>query len=818
MSPRPPSPAPISAHPWRLWAGRITLLVLAPLIFFGTVEAGLRIAGYGDPTDFFQRMVDDSGKEITVENPYFGERFFRRHLPRTPAWNLFSLPNPAVPRIAIIGESAAQGYPLQKIGLASMLEGILEILYPGRRFEFINACMTSINSHVLAEIVPEILAQKPDLTILYMGNNEVVGPYGPGTPFTAWTRHRGLIWLDKKLFSLRSYQLMQDLIGRILPRPQLSWEGFQMFSGLRVAPSSRALRDTREAFRRNLEAMVSELLAARSKVILCTVAVNLADWGPSGTVPLAADSPAGPLLVEGKSLLAAGSHERAVEILRRAADAEPGSAEIFFYLGRAWHEGGYIEEARKAYGKARDLDEHRFRADSAINEIIRQTARKFADRGVVLVDAERDLVPEGIPGRGEFTEHVHLTFEGMQRLAMRVAGGLSPLIPGLGEPRPLSSVEEKELRDRLFFTPFDEVVLAAVARGIGEIEIFQTRPGAAETTEFWAARERELRRVHPLDANQLVTFYRQAVGVRPGDVRHEASLADYFFRMGRTQEAAQVGRRVLARKPTYFEGYRFLAEEAKAGEEWDRAGDLYRKALAIYRFLPDAHKNLGDLARRDGNLAGARRAYESAFSLDASNVGAALALAEIHAGQGNRRRAQATLETARDRNPKEAVVFQALGRLYAAEGENKAARQAYTQALLLNPEMSPWELLRFASDSLDTRQQKELFLAYEQRFGKEADLYNNFAWLLATSPEESVRDPARAIRLARRAVELSPEPNAHFYGTLAAAEASGGNFAEACRAIEEAIRILKKSSLPVDQQMRMYKFFKENKPFLDFGV
>ena len=62
---------------------------------------------------------------------------------------------------------------------------------------------------------------------------------------------------------------------------------------------------------------------------------------------------------------------------------------------------------------------------------------------------------------------------------------------------------------------------------------------------------------------------------------------------------------------------------------------------------------------------------------------------------------------------------------------------------------------------------------------------NNLAWLLATAPVESVRDPARAVALAKRAVAL--DRSAMFLDTLAEAYYAGGRLDDAVAAGREAL-------------------------------
>jgi Tfp pilus assembly protein PilF len=64
--------------------------------------------------------------------------------------------------------------------------------------------------------------------------------------------------------------------------------------------------------------------------------------------------------------------------------------------------------------------------------------------------------------------------------------------------------------------------------------------------------------------------------------------------------------------------------------------------------------------------------------------------------------------------------------------------------------------------------------------------HNNLAWLLSTGPKEQ-RDPAEALLLARKAVELEPGRNDSL-NTLGVALYSVGQFAEAIPVLEQSLR------------------------------
>jgi tetratricopeptide (TPR) repeat protein len=67
-----------------------------------------------------------------------------------------------------------------------------------------------------------------------------------------------------------------------------------------------------------------------------------------------------------------------------------------------------------------------------------------------------------------------------------------------------------------------------------------------------------------------------------------------------------------------------------------------------------------------------------------------------------------------------------------------------------------------------------------------SEALSQLAWLLATSPRADRRDGARALALARRALELSAGKQAGTWTALDVAYAETGQFAEAIKAAEKA--------------------------------
>ena len=199
-------------------------MLVVPLVVFGALEGALRLAGYGYPTGLFRKMRV-GGQEYLVENDKFSLRFFPPELARTPEPSRMKTPKPAgTYRIFILGESAAMGDPAPAFGPVRYLEMLLRERFPGAQFEVINVAVTAINSHVILPIARECARREGDLWIIYMGNNEMVGPFGAATVFGAQAPPRSFVRLSLAFQKLRLGQLMESLIRALASRssaPQL---------------------------------------------------------------------------------------------------------------------------------------------------------------------------------------------------------------------------------------------------------------------------------------------------------------------------------------------------------------------------------------------------------------------------------------------------------------------------------------------------------------------------------------------------------------------------------------------------------------------
>jgi tetratricopeptide (TPR) repeat protein len=94
-------------------------------------------------------------------------------------------------------------------------------------------------------------------------------------------------------------------------------------------------------------------------------------------------------------------------------------------------------------------------------------------------------------------------------------------------------------------------------------------------------------------------------------------------------------------------------------------------------------------------------------------------------------------------------------------------------------------------------------------------LHSRFAWVLATSRDDEIRDGARAIRHAQRALQLAGQHDVIVWDTLAAAFAEDGRYDDAIAAIDAAIATATANGLRglLPDLQRHAQSFREHRPW-----
>ena len=168
--------------------------------------------------------------------------------------------------------------------------------------------------------------------------------------------------------------------------------------------------------------------------------------------------------------------------------------------------------------------------------------------------------------------------------------------------------------------------------------------------------------------------------------------------------------------------------------------------------------------------------------------------AAISAGSGNYDQAIGELEELLKIMPKNAELLYQIGLLYSINKESTKAIDKFTEALADSPTKDFKIYLSRGNAYLNIGKHAEAVKDYEEALKLKPDdsgLLNNFAWVLATSPDNKLRNGKRAIELAQKACEETEYKAPHILSTLAAAYAETGDFADAVKWSSKAVELAK---------------------------
>lgn len=572
-------PAPANSSR-RIWLFRLAASTVVPALLLLLLESGLRIANVGYPTGFLVRIP---GREAVTGNPRFGWRFFPRAQSRTPVMlNLPAVKSNNTVRIFLLGSSAALGMPEPAYGVARILEAMLRETFTNTQFEVVNAAMTAVNSHAVLPIARDCAKHAPDLFVIYEGNNEVVGPFGPGTVFQGYSPGLAGIRARLRTRSTRTGQAVQALVERIGRASQAptEWRGMAMFLDHLVAEGDPRLDDVRRNFRRNLEDVIAVARKAGARVVVSTVAVNLLDSPPFASAHRAGFPAAGRAGWDESCRIAggledAGETAAALEKYLELEKQDDRFAELQFRIARCAYALGRFEEAKRRFTRAMELDALRFRTDTALNQVIREVASGREGAGVHLADAAghfESVSPEhhGIPGGEFFYDHVHFNFAGNYELARVLFARVAPLVQP-GAARSVSPPSRDRCAGLLAFTVPDELAMEETISRLMCNPPFTAQLGYDRRRAAEAGRLASLRgRLTPAVHAAALAAHRDAAARHPDDPFHLNRLAQMLHESGDLSGALAMWKRLQALLPQEASfhvsaGRTLLAQRAAGG-------------------------------------------------------------------------------------------------------------------------------------------------------------------------------------------------------------------------------------------------------------
>jgi len=722
----------------RLWLMRLCAMLFIPLFILTGIELGLRLAGYGYDTSFFSR-IKIGGHDYFVPNEDFSYRFFPPAIARKTLPFRFAAEKATNSyRIFLFGESAAMGDPEPTYGFGRYLEVLLRERYPGIHFQVICVALTAIDSNTILPIARECARHQGDLWIIYMGNNEMVGPFGAETSYGFHAPNRGLIRLILAIKSTRVGQFLDALIRKLNSSTPKRWAGMEMFVNNRLGYMDPTRLQSYENFRGNLQDILHIAQKADVPVILTTVAVNLKDCAPFASMHSPGLDNSQKSLWDqsyekGIKLEGVGSYGEALSLYRKAAEIDPYFADLEFRMGGCDLALTNNDNARKEFELARDYDGLDFRADTRINSIIKEAASSHAGQDVHLVDVADGLAqqsPDGIPGFNFFYEHVHLNFAGNYVLALEFADQTRKLLPRSITVRDGGSwASALQCDDALAITARDRLSVWQRILSTVMLPPFTGQFNHAAGLKFYETKLDEVRSmINTQSPEQARQIYEQALVSAPDDVflrlnfvafletegypvqaiaeakrccellpwvpaihYHTATL---LIQGGKSTEAVQYLARAIALRGNYVEAMNEMGEILANQQQTLQAMDWFKRAMRSDPHRADTYINLGFLQQNQGEASTAMKNYQNAAVLEPDGPADYFNRANIAASVYQWGDVIEFLTRAVDARPQFWQARYQLGIQLAAKGESAAAQNEFLEVIHYRPDFVPAHLDR----------------------------------------------------------------------------------------------------------------------------
>ena len=802
--------------------------VVVPALFFGLLEGGLRLFGYGYRTAFLIRKGD-----YYESNLRFGWRFFPPAISRAPSAIRLPVNKPSgTYRIFVIGGSAAMGYPDPTYSFSRFLEAMLRDRFPHVRFEIANVAITAANSHMMVPVARECAEAAPDLFIVYMGNNEVVGPFGAGSTLANHSPGLKAIRAGLWLKTIRVGQLADNLLHSSGNDP-IVWRGMEMFLERRVPADDPRLQRVYGNFRRNLEDICKAATSRGTNVLLCTVPVNLRHSAPFASVHRSD-------LTEGQLGQWTGHYElgiaaehvgrfgQAVEHFSSALAIDDRYADLHFRLGRCYLQLDRPDRAGEHFRQAREFDALRFRADGTINKTIRKVAAAAGEK-VQLVDVERvfetaaDVVAAS-PGEELFFEHVHLNYRGNYELAAAV-------FPEVIGQLPIAAEGGDGVQPPSYERCAQRLALTNWTRQSNALQVWDltSRAPFVNQLNYAEARRRMLARRETLWANtttmsKVVAACRQALADTPDDAMLHLLAARAYGSSGDLAAAGkhiESAKRLLPGEPrVHIVEARVLLHQGKVAEAKraaeahldlaDHTVPSYETVIEMFRsqqrlteaeaFARQAVRRLGErpavlmllagILKEQQEISQAESLLRQAIAMDAGHTDAWILLGKVLRADRRAPEAVQAFRKAIELDPLMTAPYAEIGDILFREGKGERAKPYLAKAIELRP------------DHLGATGEYAEILCWEGRAAEGAAYYRRalrinpglapvaarLAWVLATSSDPQVRNSKEAVRLAEQAVAASGgRPQTMV--SLAAAYAADGEFDKAVAVAASALSL-----------------------------
>jgi protein O-mannosyl-transferase len=297
--------------------------------------------------------------------------------------------------------------------------------------------------------------------------------------------------------------------------------------------------------------------------------------------------------------------------------------------------------------------------------------------------------------------------------------------------------------------------------------------------------------LHKGDVDEAIAQLQRALQLKPHYAKAHGNFGNALLKKGDVDGAIAQFQLALHFNPDYTEAHNNLGNALLQKGDVNEAITQFRRALQLKPDFAEVHNNLGNALLQKGNVDGAITQFQKALQLKPGYAEAHFNFANALLKTGNVDEAIAQFQQALQLNPRYAKAHNNLGSVLLQKGRVDEAITHDQEALEINPDFADAHN-NLANALLQKGDVTGAIAHYRKALQLKPDFagaQNNLAWLLATSPQASLRNGSEALALAQRANQLAGDGNPVILNTLAAAYAETGQFSEAVTTAQRALQL-----------------------------
>ncbi len=324
--------------------------------------------------------------------------------------------------------------------------------------------------------------------------------------------------------------------------------------------------------------------------------------------------------------------------------------------------------------------------------------------------------------------------------------------------------------------------------------------------------------------------FQQSLQTDPDSPETFNDLSAALRQQGRLDEAIAYGQKAVAARPIFTSAHYNLGLALADKGDTEGAIAQYEAAVQIHPEFANAQNNLGGLLLKTGKAGEAIPHLQEATRINPGLSQAQVNLGLAYLNQGQINDAQIHFELALKQKPDDADAYFNLGNILAQRGDFPGAITRFQKTLEINSNYTD-AFINLGNVFLKTSKVDEAIAQFQRALlispdnaqahnnlanaaakkgmfqtaiehyesalrlqPADASFQNNEAWLLATCPDDRIRNCAKAVEIASKASASTQGANPLVLHTLAAALAESGRFSDAIQVAQRARQVAAQSN------------------------